>query len=325
MRKILAAIMISFLFLSIFSSISHGNINTTEQNPPDEAYVGKKQLLIESAKITDIGMLAAKEMLARAFTENITEGMVADYAAETMVGSGSSEYIEAFGVIVASGEQSALPHGDSSDDDTNMILPGEVVVVDLGARYRGYCTDQTRTFFMGQPTSEMMEIYNITLEAQEVGMKAVHAGELARDVDKAARDVIKNYGYGDNFTHGLGHGIGLYIHMPPILSPNSDGVLFQSTDMAVSIEPGIYLTGRFGVRIEDDVLVTRTGYQLITNNPKDLEDAIIYPEGYSNITDIKENKVVGDNGGEMDIGLVITGIIVIAILGTIVYFKKLKK
>jgi Xaa-Pro aminopeptidase len=325
MRKILAVISIIFLFLTLFLSISQGHINTVEQNLPDEAYVGKKQLLIESAKITDIGMTATREMLARAFFENITEGMVADHAADAMVSSGSSEYIEAFGVIVASGEQSALPHGDSSDDDTNMILPGEVVVVDLGARFRGYCTDLTRTFFMGQPTTEMMEIYNITLEAQEVGMKAVRAGELARDVDKAARDVIKNYGYGDNFTHGLGHGIGLYIHMPPILSPSSNGVLFRTTDMAVTIEPGIYLTGRFGVRIEDDVLVTRTGYQLITNYPKDLGNAIIFPEGYSNITDVRDDLRGRDDDGEIDSGLVIAGIIVIAILITIIYFKKFKK
>ncbi|MCK5561128.1 MAG: M24 family metallopeptidase, partial [Thermoplasmata archaeon] len=125
--------------------------------------------------------------------------------------------------------------------------------------------------------------------AQEAGIKAVRAGELARDVDKVARDIIDGYGYGENFTHGLGHGIGVNVHMPPTLSPSSNGVLFQSSDMAITIEPGIYLTGRWGIRLEDDVMVTRTGRDIITHFPKSLDEAILYPGEISNITEIAED------------------------------------
>jgi Xaa-Pro aminopeptidase len=210
-------ILVTLIIILASCTILGNSTATNELLPTNEPDVVKKQLLIESAKITDVGIQVAREWLLRAFYENITEADVAYAAAEAMVNQGSSEYIEAFGVMVASGEQSALPHGDSSDDASNHILPGEVVVVDLGARYRGYCTDVTRTFFMGPPTDEMMEIYNITLEAQESSMRAVRAGAMARDVDKVARDIITNHGYGPNFTHGLGHGIGLNVHMPPTL------------------------------------------------------------------------------------------------------------
>ena len=278
MRKILALLTVFFLIVISCSNTALSD-NFGDFANDNEPEIAKKQLLLESAKISDIGMQAAKDMLELAFFENITEADVARAIEQAMIAQGSSEYIVAFGVLVMSGEESALPHGDPSNDETDLILIGEVVVVDLGARYRGYCTDLTRTFFMGPPTEEMMEIYNITLEAAEAGIKAVRAGELARDVDKAARDVISGYGYGENFTHGLGHGIGVYIHMPPVLSPSSDGILFQSTDMAVTIEPGIYLSGRWGVRIEDDVMVTRGGSQLITHCPEDLSDAMLMPEG----------------------------------------------
>jgi Xaa-Pro aminopeptidase len=310
MRKFVAVLITILIFLSgalSLSSVSGTPVVQTD-NEPD---VVKKQLLIESAKVTDIGMQAAKDALVRAFTENITEGDVARIAAEAMVNSGSSEYIEAFGVIVASGEQSALPHGDGSDDGVNQILPGEVVVVDLGARYRGYCTDQTRTFFMGEPTEEMIEVYNITLEAQLASMQAVQTGVLARDVDKVARDIIKSYGYGDNFIHGLGHGIGVYIHMPPVLSPSSNGILFKSTDMAITIEPGIYLTDRWGIRIEDDVMVTRLGFQLITHFPKSLEDAILYPDNITNITEVGDDSANKDDKNNVDFSMIGLGIFIL--------------
>lgn len=243
-----------------------------------ELDVVKNQFILESAKIADMGMETARNMLLSAFFENVTEADVVRAINGAMTENGSSEFVEAFGVIVASGEQSALPHGDESDDSTNFILPGEVVVVDLGARYRGYCSDLTRTFFMGNASEEMMHIYNITLEANMAAIEYVRAGVLARDVDKVARDIITSYGYGENFIHALGHGIGLYIHMPPTLSPSSNGVLFESGDMTITIEPGIYLEGQFGERIEDDVFVERTGYQVLTFFPKSLDDAILTPE-----------------------------------------------
>jgi len=284
--------------------------------------VVKNQFIIESAKIADMGMETAKNMLLSAFFENITEGDVVRAINDAMTENGSSEYVEAFGVIVASGEQSALPHGDTSDDSTNMILQGEAVVVDLGARYRGYCSDLTRTFFMGNASQEMMDVYNITLEAQAAGIEAVSAGVWARDVDKASRDVIEGYGYGENFIHALGHGIGLYIHMPPTLSPSSNEMLFESGDMTVTIEPGIYLEGWFGVRIEDDVFVERTGYEVLTFFPKSLDDAILTPEEVTG----EEPDVGMKEKEEVEIGsffpTILVIIIILAVVMAIMFLRK---
>jgi Xaa-Pro aminopeptidase len=310
----LVLILISLMLVSI----SFTSENTSGSRGPS---VGKEYLLRESAKISDIGMGAARDALLRAFEENVTEADVVRAVEHAMVNSGSSEQVEAFGVMVASGEQSALPHGDSSDDETNQILEGEVVVVDLGARYGGYCTDITRTFFMGPPTSEMMEVYNITLEAQYAGVKAVKAGEMARDVDKAARDVISGYGYGENFTHGLGHGIGLYIHMPPTLHPSSNGVLFQSGDMAITIEPGIYLEERWGVRIEDDVVVTRFGCDIITHFPKGLEQAILLPEDQQNSTEPMERAVPSNEKGDSSLMFILIAGLILAPVAVIIYLR----
>jgi Xaa-Pro aminopeptidase len=269
MRKVMALmILIVLLSLLISHSVNADNISTNEKKP--QLDVIKNQMVLESARISDKGMETAKNMLLLAFSQNVTEADVVRAVEDSMTENGSSEYVEAFGVIVASGDQSAIPHGDGSDDANNQILPGEVVVVDLGARYMGYCSDLTRTFFMGNATQNMTEVYNITLEAQEAAIEFVQSGVMARDVDAVARDIISSYGYGDNFIHALGHGIGLYIHMPPTLSPSSNEVLMESGDMTITIEPGIYLEGEFGVRIEDDVFVERTGYELLTHFPKDL-------------------------------------------------------
>ena len=318
MRKIWTFMaLFSLLFLLLSDAVRVG------ADAPDEIDLDivKNQFILESAKITDKGMEAAKNTLIRAFSENITEADVVRAVNDAMTENGSSEYVEAFGVIVASGEQSALPHGDDSDDDINLILPGEVVVVDLGARYRGYCTDLTRTFFMGNATEEMMNIYNITMEAQEAGIEAVRAGVLARDVDKIVRDIISGYGYGENFIHSTGHGIGIYIHMPPIISPDSYGVLTESGDMAITIEPGIYIEGYFGVRIEDDVFVTRTGYETLTFFPKGLENAILHPEKMS-----EEPTELGDTHGEEEGGInylaLLGALFLIAVVGTVVIKRK---
>lgn len=320
MRRKFVFLVLLLLLFAIFSNIINVNAHADpiEKTEPD---IVKNQFLLESARIADKGMEVAKITLERAFYENVTEADVVRAINDAMTENGSSEYVEAFGVIVASGEQSALPHGDESDDEVNQILRGEVVVVDLGARYMGYCSDLTRTFFMGCPTQKMIEIYNITLEAQAAGIEAVSAGVWARDVDKASRDIISSYGYGENFIHALGHGIGLYIHMPPTLSPNSNEILFESGDMCVTIEPGIYLEKEFGVRIEDDVFVLRSGYELLTFFPKELEDAILRPSNHS-----EETSITGGSHGEKGSGvnnLVVLGaVFLVAALGIVVMRKR---
>lgn len=318
MRKILVFYLACVLLLVFISNSAFADPIYEDSNA-QEIDVVKNQLILESARISDMGMEAAKETLLLAFFENITEADVVKAIEDCMTENGSSEYVEAFGVIVASGEQSALPHGDTSDDASNLILPGEVVVVDLGARYRGYCSDLTRTFFMGNATQNMTQIYNITLEAQEAAILAIQSGVMASDVDAAARDIISGYGYGDNFIHALGHGIGLYIHMPPTLSPSSNEMLFESGDMTVTIEPGIYIEGEFGVRIEDDVFVERTGQSLLTHFPKDLESAILLPSDYVNET--TDSKLKNDDDFEGTSLIVPLIAIVVAIIIAFIVFR----
>ncbi|UCG69759.1 MAG: M24 family metallopeptidase [Thermoplasmata archaeon] len=320
MRRRSVFMVILVLLFIIFSNaiIVNAYGDSPEKIEPD---IVKNQFLLESARIADMGMETAKITLQRAFYESITEADVVRAINDAMTENGSSEYVEAFGVIVASGEQSALPHGDDSDDEVNLILRGEVVVVDLGARYMGYCSDLTRTFFMGCPTQEMIEIYNITLEAEAAGIEAVGAGVRARDVDKAARDIISSYGYGENFIHALGHGIGLYIHMPPTLSPSSNEILFESGDMCLTIEPGIYLEKKFGVRIEDDVFVKRSGYELLTYYPKDLESVILRPSNHSEETaDMGEN--LGEEGSGVNNLLVLGVVFLVVVVGIVVVRKR---
>ncbi len=226
-----------------------------------------------SAKISDFGQKVAKETLQRVFQENITEGDVVDQIEFHMIDAGSDETL-AFSSIVASGEDSVMHHGDLTNDENNYIELGEAVVCDIGAKYAGYSTDITRTYFIGQPTPEMVKIYQIVLEAQKAGIQSVGPGINVNSVAHAARDIIENYGYGKYFPHLTGHGLGPYVHEQPRIGVNSTGIL--KPGMVITVEPGIYIPeAEFGVRIEDDVLVTETGYEVLTHAPKALSDVVL--------------------------------------------------
>jgi Xaa-Pro aminopeptidase len=164
-----------------------------------------------------------------------------------------------FDTIVASGERSALPHGVASD---RVLQPGEFVKLDFGALYQGYCSDITRTVVLGKPNERHREIYRIVLEAQEYALANIRPGMTGKQADGLARDIIGKYGYADKFGHGLGHGLGLEIHEAPRLSPTGEIVL--EPGMTVTVEPGIYLPGFGGVRIEDDIVVTDQGVERLT-------------------------------------------------------------
>ncbi len=164
-----------------------------------------------------------------------------------------------FSLIVGFGPNSALPHHETSD---RKLRNNEAVLIDYGCVYGGYCSDITRTYFHGRPSDEFRKVYAIVDRSQKAGVAKVRAGVDSRDVDSACRDIIADAGYGQYFTHSTGHGIGLEIHEAPRLSVKSTGPL--AAGMAVTVEPGIYLHGRFGVRIEDSVLVTRTGREILT-------------------------------------------------------------
>ncbi|MCM3161692.1 Xaa-Pro peptidase family protein [Metabacillus litoralis] len=170
-----------------------------------------------------------------------------------------------FDIIVASGYRSALPHGVASEKE---IEKGDFVTLDFGAYYKGYCSDITRTFAVGEPSDELKKIYSIVLEAQLRGMNGIKPGLTGKQADALTRDYIKEQGYGEYFGHSTGHGLGMEVHEGPALSFKSDTVLEQG--MVVTVEPGIYVAGLGGVRIEDDTVITEKGNESLTHSPKDL-------------------------------------------------------
>ena len=170
---------------------------------------------------------------------------------------------EAFDALVASGPGSALPHGKPTD---RRIAEAELILLDFGAKWQGYHSDITRTVILGKPEPKQQEIYDIVLEAQAAGIGAIRPGIAGGEVDAAARKVIEDRGYGEYFGHGLGHGLGLDVHDGRILAKNSEIIL--EAGMVVTVEPGIYIPGWGGVRIEDDVLVAKSGSEVLTRSPK---------------------------------------------------------
>ena len=168
-----------------------------------------------------------------------------------------------FDTIVASGPNAARPHHQPTD---RAVREGETIVFDCGVIYEGYCSDLTRTLVIGDAPPKVREVYNIVLEAQAKGIEAVKPGIKGKDADAAARAVIERAGYGPQFGHGLGHGVGLEIHELPYLSRG--GELTLEAGAAVTVEPGIYIPGWGGVRIEDVVLVEDGGARLLSKAPK---------------------------------------------------------
>ncbi|QHS22730.1 aminopeptidase P family protein [Virgibacillus sp. MSP4-1] len=170
-----------------------------------------------------------------------------------------------FDIIVASGYRSALPHGVASK---KMIESGELVTLDFGAYYQGYCSDMTRTVAVGQISDELKDIYDTVLQAQLKGVEGIKPGITGIEADALTRDYIKAKGYGDYFGHSTGHGIGLDVHEGPGLSFRSEQKL--EPGMVVTVEPGIYISNVGGCRIEDDIVVTENGYEKLTFAKKEL-------------------------------------------------------
>ena len=170
-----------------------------------------------------------------------------------------------FDPIVAGGPHGALPHASPRDEP---VLPGQLVVIDWGAELDGYCSDCTRTVATGAIDGEAQEVYQLVLDAQLAGLEEVKPGAVGRDVDSVPRAAITAGGHGEQFGHGLGHGVGLEVHEAPRLAQTSESVLTPGN--VVTVEPGIYIPGRFGVRIEDLVVVTAEGREILTSVSKDL-------------------------------------------------------
>jgi len=212
------------------------------------------------ARAAEIADTAFEEVAAR-LREGMTEKEVAWELERSMRESGSQTL--PFDIIVASGPNAALPHHHPSE---RRIQAGETVVIDMGARIGGYCSDLTRTLCLGRPDATLKRVYSTVLEAQRAAIVGIKDGMSGHEADALAREVIKKAGYADAFGHALGHGVGLAAHEEPRLGPNSSGTL--EADMVFSIEPGIYLTGWGGVRIEDLAVMENGGPRLLSKAKK---------------------------------------------------------
>ena len=240
----------------------------------------KAELVPASGLLTDLRMVKDADELAamkeaqrvtdEAFTEilndikpGITESEIAAKLTYLMARKGAER--NSFDPIVATGANGSKPHAVPG---ATLINKGQFVTMDFGCVVGGYCSDMTRTVAVGQPSEEMDLVYHTVLKAQLTGIAAVHAGVTGSEVHKAAADVIAAAGYGEYFGHGFGHSLGIEIHENPRFSPFWEKAI--PAGACLSAEPGIYLPGKFGVRIEDVVMITETGCIDITHSPKEL-------------------------------------------------------
>jgi Xaa-Pro aminopeptidase len=210
--------------------------------------------IIQAAKIT----AAAYEHVERVLQPGMTEKALAWEIEKNMRDNGSQPV--PFELIVAAGPNSALPHARPSD---YIIRDGDPIVIDIGSKYRNYVSDMTRTFCTGKKDDTFKKIYETVLEAQMAAIAGIRAGMNGSEADAIARGVISRAGYGEAFGHSLGHGIGLVVHENPRVGPNSTDIL--SEGMVFTVEPGIYISGWGGVRIEDDVVVENNALRVISH------------------------------------------------------------
>jgi Xaa-Pro aminopeptidase len=214
----------------------------------------------KAAEITDAGVRAALEMIKPGVREYEVAAEM-EYAMRKLGSEGT-----AFDTIVASGTRSAFPHGGCT---ARKIQKGEFIVIDVGAKYNNYRADITRTYMVGKPTPKQKKMYEVVKEAQQKAFEKIKASVKNRDVDAAARNVIEKAGFGPYFVHGLGHGVGLEVHEAPTLNAESKERLKAGN--VVTDEPGIYIVGYGGVRIEDTVAVHKSQGERLTKAPYELE------------------------------------------------------
>jgi Xaa-Pro aminopeptidase len=217
--------------------------------------------LREAASIADAVL---HEVLGEGI-EGLTELELAAQLEYEMKKRGAEEL--AFETLVASGPNSAFPHHRAQD---RVIEEGDVVVIDYGCRFNGYHSDTTRTVVCGVPSTKVEEVYRVVQRAQEKAVQAIRPGIAAEEIDRVAREEIAQAGFGDNFIHRTGHGIGLEVHEAPFIVAGNRQLL--EPGMTFSVEPGIYISGEFGVRIEDIVLVTDDGVERLNRNRRELQE-----------------------------------------------------
>jgi Xaa-Pro aminopeptidase len=241
----------------------------------DVELVGAGGLVEELRAVKDAGEVAKIRAAAQLADEALTRVLSRGLAGRTERDVALDLEIEqrrmgaeavSFPPIVASGAHGALPHAVPRD----VVIPeGTLVVIDWGAQLDGYCSDCTRTYATGPLDAHDREVYDVVLEAQLAALAALRPGPTGREIDAVARDIITAAGHGEQFGHGLGHGVGLEVHEAPRLSVTGEAVLVPG--MIVTVEPGVYVPGRLGVRIEDLVVVTEDGADVLTGLPKGLQ------------------------------------------------------
>jgi Xaa-Pro aminopeptidase len=219
--------------------------------------------LRRAESIGDIAFAQIIPFITKGYQKGLTENDIALELERIMRTNGASA--TSFSSIVAAGLKSALPH---AEPDNLTLKEGDFLVMDFGCVYEEYCSDMTRTVVIGEPTDKHKQIYDTVLKAQLEALKAIKPGVQGKEVDKIARDIIKEAGYGEYFGHGLGHSTGLDIHENPRFSP-LDATVIQK-GMVMTVEPGIYLPDFGGVRIEDLVVITENGVENLTHSPKEL-------------------------------------------------------
>lgn len=220
----------------------------------------EQEIMRRAGELTDIGMEAAKEHVK----DGMKECEIAAEVVHAMMMNGAGDV--AFSPIIASGPRSAYPHAGVTE---RKIRHGEFIVIDVGAAYKEYRSDLTRTFIVGEPSEKQIEVYETVLRANEEALPKIRSGAKGSDVDGVARVVITEAGFGENFVHALGHGVGLETHEPPSLGEKSRDTLRVGN--VVTDEPGIYVPRWGGVRVEDTILVTNDGPERFTRFEKNLD------------------------------------------------------
>lgn len=223
------------------------------KTPEEQGYMRKAQAIAEKA-LDDVLKIIKPGVSERDIAAEITYRLL-KHGAE-----GNS-----FDPIAVTGLNSSMPHGVPGD---TVVRSGDFITMDFGCIKNGYCSDMTRTVAVGYATDEMKNVYATVLKAQLEGIKTARAGIKGKEIDLAARKVIEDAGYGEYFGHSFGHSLGLYIHESPSASPNCETVMPEGA--VISAEPGIYIPGKFGVRIEDVLILNENGCEVITKAPKDL-------------------------------------------------------
>ena len=232
--------------------------------PTNETFNSTKSAheLLSIAKAAAIGDMCFEHMLTK-IKIGVTELQLAKELENFLLSNGGEGL--AFPTICVSGTNSDQPHGEPTD---KKLEDGDLLTMDFGTIVDGYCGDMTRTVAIGSVDEEQKKVYDTVLKSQIAGLKAIRSGIRCFDVDKICRDIIVHEGYGEYFIHGTGHGVGREVHQPPTLNTKSDEVL--KVNETVTVEPGIYIPGKYGVRIEDLAIVTDFGIINLVKSPKEL-------------------------------------------------------